>query len=441
MRPAVTAAFVCVFFILAGCSSGPVLVQTPNLYADSLENPYADVPPELQSGSATVLYATDRQSQVTEGVFGYGIKRSRSVAFGLCSVSMGKNATWEQLAQATRTRDRTSEWPLTLTGIDERGRFPTLPAMIQVDNQWVEDPAYLESVASATREVHQLVAEQLAKSPVKEVTVFVHGYNNSFASGAFRAAQIWHFTGRRGVSVLYSWPAGRSGILRGYTHDRESGEFTNSHLKQFLRALATCPEVTKVNLIAHSRGTDILTNALRELHIEYRAAGKNTRDELKLSQLVLAAPDLDVDVFVERFATERTVFVPERMTIYVSRNDKAIGMASWLFGSVRRLGRLALRDLDSSMEVAVEKHPILSIVDVRAKTDRRGHGYFLSSPAVLSDLILVLRDRKAPGAANGRPLTDRPGGFWELGNGYPNNPENPQEAPQPDRTDSASSPK
>ncbi|MCE9589399.1 MAG: alpha/beta hydrolase [Planctomycetes bacterium] len=426
-RPIVTVIAVCLLVVLAGCS-GPSLVQAPNLYVDSKENPYADVPQELQSGSATVLYATDRQSEVTKGVLGYTTKRSRAVAFGLCTVSMGENATWEQLVQASRTRERVGEWPLALTGIDERGQIPALPAMTLVDDRWVENPSYLQDAAKATEEIHRLLAEQLAKTPLKEVTLFVHGYNNTFASGAFRSAQIWHFTGRRGVPVLYSWPAGSTGLLRGYTHDRESGEFTNSHLKQFIRAVASCPELKKVNLVAHSRGTDILTNALRELHIECRAAGKNTRDELKLGQVVLAAPDLDLDVFVERFSAERTGFVPERLTIYISPNDKAIGMASWLFGSARRLGRLALGDLDNELASGAEKHPILNIVDVRARTDRRGHGYFLSSPAALSDLILVLRDRKAPGAANGRPLIDEPGGFWQLRDGYPNIPEKTPEA-------------
>ena len=49
-------------------------------------------------------------------------------------------------------------------------------------------------------------------------------------------------------------------------------------------------------LIAHSRGTDVTTTALRELNIEYKAAGKETRKELKLGNLVLCAADLDIDV-------------------------------------------------------------------------------------------------------------------------------------------------
>jgi esterase/lipase superfamily enzyme len=405
--------------VLAGCA-GPSLVSAPNLYVDSPENPYASVPAELRTTSATVVYATDRQIDPESPQLAYCAKRSRTMAFGLCTVTMGENASWEELATASTSRKRSGDWPLTLSGIDERGQFPALGAAVEIDGKWSDDPAYVEECQKATEQLHQLLAEQLAKTPYKELYVFVHGYNNTFESGTFRAAQIWHFVGRRGVPVLYSWPAGSPGLLRGYTRDRESGEFTNSHLKQFLRALASCPEVQKIHLIGHSRGTDVLGTAVRELHIEDRGGGRDTRTQLKLGQLVLAAPDIDLDVFIERFSADRVGFVAERLTIYVSANDKMVGLSNWLFGGVRRLGQLAVGDLSKDLATAVKKHPVMNIVEVRAKTDRKGHGYFLSSPAVLSDLILVLRDQKAPGAENGRPLIDQPDGFWEIRDGYPN---------------------
>ena len=76
-------------------------------------------------------------------------------------------------------------------------------------------------------------------------------------------------------------------------------------------------------------------------------------------------------------------------------------------------------DLRPEIAAIARKHPVLSVVDVRAKTIKKGHGYFLDSPACLSDLILVLRDGKKPGEANGRPLYDNPDGFWQLRDGYP----------------------
>lgn len=410
----------CLLIVLSGCA-GASLAPTPNLYVGSNENPYANLPKELQTSSATILYATDREPLVTKDVFGYGTKRSREIAFGQCTVEIGENTTWEQLVAASRSRKRSSEQPLALGAIHVRGHYPAIPPMVQVGDRWVEDPEYLSGAAAATREIHHLLAEHLANTPTKEVFIFVHGFNNDFPYAAFTTAQLWHFMGRSGVPVLYSWPAGSRGLLRGYTHDRESGEFTNAHLKSFIRAIASCPDVAKVHLVGHSRGTDVLATALRELHLECRGAGKDTRAELKLGQVVLVAPDIDLDVFVERFSADRTGFVPERLTIYVSPTDKAIGLASWLFGSVRRIGRATLGDLGGDLASFVKKHPIVNVVDVRAKTIGAGHNYFITCPEALSDVILVLRDHRAPGAANGRPLFDNKGGFWEIHDGYPNN--------------------
>ena len=63
-----------------------------------------------------------------------------------------------------------------------------------------------------------------------------------------------------------------------------------------LRGLAAIPEVERVEVFAHSRGTDIVTSAIRELLIESRAAGMDVREELKIEHLVLLAPDLDLEV-------------------------------------------------------------------------------------------------------------------------------------------------
>ena len=109
------------------------------------------------------------------------------------------------------------------------------------------------------------LSARLARTPVKDVYVFVHGYNNDFQNSVVTIAQLWHFLGRQGVPIAYSWPAGHGGLLRGYTYDRESGVFTVYHLKQMLRVIAACPDVRKAHLIAHSRRTAVLTSALREL--------------------------------------------------------------------------------------------------------------------------------------------------------------------------------
>jgi esterase/lipase superfamily enzyme len=102
--------------------------------------------------------------------------------------------------------------------------------------------------------------------------------------------------------------------------------------------LAAAPEREHIHLIAHSRGTDVATTALRELFIEERAAGMDLRTVSKLSNLVLAAADLALEVVSQRLAAERVGLGINRITIYVSQTDRALGISGCLFVSLRRVG-------------------------------------------------------------------------------------------------------
>lgn len=412
--------------LLSGCTAF-TLPTAPNLYADPKGDPSAfeRIPQQLRSPEVTVVYATDRDPADHDGRPGYGIGRSEQVALGTCVVRMeGKSGTWEEVVAASTIAGKGDDVRLSMVSFEEVERFRAVEArlMSNAPIPLPESPELAQSRRDFVEQVHALLKPRLDAAPQKEIFLFVHGYNNTFEEAALRAAQIWHFVGREGVPVLWSWPAGSPGLLRGYTHDRESSEFTVPHLKAFLLALASCPGLEKINIVAHSRGTDVVFSALRELHLEARGAGRDTRQVLRLGNVVLAAPDIDLEVFLQRMRSDYVGFIPERFTIYVSPNDSAIGISAWLFGSVRRLGQADARWLPPDLQAGLRAHPVLSVVDVRASTIGMGHDYFLTNPAVLSDLILVLRDHRGPGAENGRPLEPQPSGFWRLNNGYPFRP-------------------
>ena len=181
------------------------------------------------------------------------------------------------------------------------------------DGQPTVAPAVQEAYEHAAAQVRQDIRQRLALTPRKAAYVYIHGYNNTFEDGVLVIAELWHFLGRQGVPILYTWPAGAGSGLRGYNHDRESGEFTIFHLKQFLRILASTPELEELNLIAHSRGTDVLTSALRELYIETRAAGNDFRTVYRIKNVVLAAADLDLEVVTQRLAAEYVGLGTERI--------------------------------------------------------------------------------------------------------------------------------
>jgi esterase/lipase superfamily enzyme len=270
----------------------------------------------------------------------------------------------------------------------------------------------------AVRAARDLTADYLDRSPKKEIYLYVHGYNNNFEDAAAVIAQLWHFLGREGLPVFYTWPAGFGGA-RGYFRDRESGEFTIFHLKTYLRTLAGTRGLEKLHILAHSRGTDVILTALRELHLENGSDPEKTRKALKLGNLILAAPDLDTEVLGMRVAAEMVHRVPERLTIYISPDDAAIGLAGWLFGSIRRLGRLTINLVSEKEEKGLIEEPTLELIEADIKAGMIGHSYFYSNPAVSSDVILVLRDNLDPGAENGRPLIERGPSMWQITDDYP----------------------
>jgi esterase/lipase superfamily enzyme len=406
---------------LGGCSSPEYLVRTPVLYAGGADDPFAQVPPSLRETTVSVIYATDRLQEKPreDGVLRYGIGRSHQLTIGVSRVEFSPVRDWDQLVEASRQEHRSQAIRTRIVETTPMAALadPTRPPAIQ-DGRIVEDIVDLKTNEEAVARLHDLLRQQLARTSRRDVFIYVHGYNNTFEVATARIVQLWHFLGRVGVPVIYSWPAGAKGLIRGYTRDRESGEFSTFHLKQFLTAVAACPDVQRIHIIAHSRGTDVATSAVRELHLFLGGNPEVTREKLKLGHVVLAAPDLDMEVAAQRLTAERIGLATQRTTVYLNARDRAIGVADWLFESARRVGRAMFTDFTPYQRDAFDRLSNISFIDVKVKTDLLGHGYFVSNPLVLSDLVLLLRDDRYPGAEHGRPLLDRPGAFWELNNGY-----------------------
>jgi esterase/lipase superfamily enzyme len=405
--------------LLVGCA-GPQLMPTPNIYLQASANPFAEVAPPLRTNTVDVLYATDRQAMRQEdGTLAYGYARSASLAFGSCLVEIGDNISWETLVEQSLRRERSQKLPLHIRTITEHGRFPATPLPIVRSNGHVRTaPAAQAAQEQMADTLRQTLRERLALTSRKDAYVYIHGFNNNFADAMFVMADLWHFLGRQGVPIVYTWPAGAGSALRGYTHDRESGEFTVFHLKQFLRILASTPELEHIHLIAHSRGTDVATSALRELVIETRAAGREARAFAKLSNVVLAAADLDMEVVSQRVAAERIGLEIDRITIYVSQTDRALGMSGCLFVSLRRMGQIRPEDLSTEQRHDIEVSGRTYIIDARVSAGVVGHSYFYAHPAVSADLVLLLRDNLDPGSP-GRPLYKRDVNFWQITEEYP----------------------
>ncbi len=401
---------------IAGCAQQ--LMPTPNIYDGSERDCFDEVALKYRTNHVEVVYVTDRLSEPRrDGLLAYGSERSDALSYGICTVAIGRDLSWADLVHDSRTRHRRNALNLSCQSIRELGHLPKTPlALVMRNGELVDDPDALGAVAAAKEEFCDFVSQRLSEAGgKKEAYVYVHGFNNTFEDAAFVMAGLWHFLGRQGIPFIYTWPAGGGG----YGYDRESGEFTIYHLKQFLRGLASCPDVEKIHLIAHSRGTDVALTALRELQIENRGAGSEGSAALKLGNLVLAAADLDLQVVRQRIVAERLMLLPECLTVYTSDDDMAISAAEILFRSTRRLGELRASDLTPEQKANLAAVPQMQIIQCRVTNSLLGHDYFHSNPAVSSDLILLLRDGREPGVEHGRPLIKHFRNFWEIRDGYP----------------------
>jgi len=410
--------------LIAGCAESRQLMPTPNLYTDEKVALFEALPQEYASTLVELIYVTDRAPETDEaGNLRYGYGRSSSLAIGTTVIDLGQNTTWEDLVEASQTHTRFGEFELRLVSINEFARLPPTPMPYQViDGEIIEDP---EAVAARDASVARLQAEvrrRLALTPRKDVYIYVHGYHNTFEDAAFALAELWHFFGREGLPIVYTWPAGHPGIF-GYTYDRESSEFTVFHLKQVIKWLSEQPEIENIHLIAHSRGTDVVVSALRELVIWARGAGLSPRERFKIKNVVMAAPDIDVQVMSQRIAAERLALAVDQATLYSSPNDEAIAMAEWLFASPRgRLGTISISELTEE-EIQRMKANAARVTVVNFEGEHStgyGHDYFRTNAAVSSDLVLMIRYGFKPGET-GRPLEHIGLNFWRVPEGYPAN--------------------
>ncbi len=399
-----------IILMVAGCSTTRSFMPTPNLF--SAENSYS-----VESGKNAVdgtelklLYVTDRRNEsVDKTVSDYRQTRSNAMAFGELSIGLEPSLNWQQLSDIS-DGSRGSRVKYGSYSAVEHGQYPASPYLFSfVDGEVNVDAATRTLLKSAKEQFSDLIKKRMSEQDTKDVVIFVHGFNNTFEYAAQTLGGLWHFMERKPVPILYSWPAGAGGI-RGYFIDRVSGMFTVFHLKEMLRTLFDTPEIEKIQIIAHSRGTDIITTALRELIIEHRGHGTSAKSAFKIENLILAAPDLDYGVIRQRLMAEAFATALGRVTVYTTNTDKALSISQLLMKGVR-FGLLAPKDIDVRDRSILERVGNVDFVQAQNVKSLSGHDYFFSNSDVSSDLLTTLVHSASPGSEL-RPLEHQHGNFW-----------------------------
>ncbi|PZR84038.1 MAG: esterase [Stutzerimonas stutzeri] len=317
------------------------------------------------ASKVTMLVATTRAPADDTGVLFSG-ERGKPT-FAEITVSLPNDA---------RRKAGEVQWPKSLPGNPET-EFVTLKVE-KLDQ------------AAAVGRFHKAVQ----KVPKRRVMVFIHGFNNRFEDAVYRFAQIVHDSRADVVPILFTWPS--RGSIFAYGYDRESGNYSRRALENLFQALARDPAVGEVSILAHSMGNWVTLEALREMAI------RNGSISPKIANVMLAAPDVDVDVFRSQIADMEGR--RPRFTLFVSQDDKALAVSRRVWGSTARLGAI---DPDAEpYRTQLEKAGItvLNLTSLRTG-DSLNHGKFAESPEV----VQLIGSR----LVEGQPITDSRSGLGE----------------------------
>ena len=239
-----------------------------------------------------------------------------------------------------------------------------------------------------------LLHDHVKRSAKKNVLVFVHGFNNRFEDSVYRFAQIVHDSGTDAVPVLFTWPS--KGSILAYGYDRESSTYSRDQLEGVLKALASDPAVGEVSVLAHSMGNWLLLESLRQMAI------RDGQVAPKIKNVLLAAPDVDIDVA----RTQIAAMGPNRpaFALFVSREDKALALSADLHGAEARLG--SIDPLDPSYRAMLVKDRV-AVFDLSAlnKAGDLNHDTFATSPKIV-ELIGTRLARGQTVAESGQHFSD-----------------------------------
>lgn len=244
----------------------------------------------------------------------------------------------------------------------------------------------------------------------REAFVFVHGYNTSFDSAVYRTAQLVYDMNFDGVPILYSWPSAANEAM--YVGDSEAAQLSAPYMDEFIRMLLNEGDFDEVNIICHSMGCNTAVRAL-DLLSHTRSSDDFERNSSghpeKLSEIVLAAPDIDRGIFQRM--VESVQDMGAAITLYASAHDRALGLSTFLASSYPRVGYI----VPGSSPFAGPGIETIDITSLGANPFGFEHADYGDEPVIINDIALLMLHGTRPPShrTRYRQLYDDAGNiFW-----------------------------
>lgn len=310
-----------------------------------------------------VFYGTDRAQKPSDKRLDYGSDRGRRLELGRALVTVPKSHEVPSIERP---------WAIRMFNItlyeeaEDPNRHFTMEEVKALSEDEFLSAVHARLAASARYKNHAFI--------------FVHGYNTSFDYAIYRTAQISYDLKFDGAAFAYSWPSG--GGLSSYTYDRESSGQAEPYLRQFMEMVINKTGAQSVSIIAHSMGNLPTLEVLRDLR-------RAKPDGVQISQIILAAPDVDRDNF-ENIASE-IKGIATGITLYAASNDRALTVSRNFFGGVPRAG-----DVPATGPLIL---PGIDTIDVSAASmDSLGlnHSGYAENNALLKDIAALVETGMRP---------------------------------------------
>lgn len=330
-----------------------------------------------------VYWGTDRAVQPNAQRLAFGSDRARKLQLGMAQVTVPR---------AHEVPNVERPWVV---------KIPYFDVTLYAETEDPKKHFTVKEIKALTKEeLLAQVKERLKSSTVfkDQALVFVHGYNTSFDNALYRTAQIAYDLDFDGAPFLYSWPSG--GAVASYTYDRESAQASEPYLRQFLEMVTKETGAKQVSIIAHSMGNQPVMDVLRDM--------KSAAPEgVTISQVILAAPDVDADGFAN--LANAIKGMAQNVTLYVAANDRALIVSRNFWGSYRAgdvppAGPLILPGVDT-----------IDVTAASTDTFAINHSGYAANNTLLTDIGELLKTGLRPPemrALKPGKITTQAGDYW-----------------------------
>lgn len=380
-----------VLLTLAACAGDPggiVLRPQPAEFEQSdLAQTLAAAPPPEGT-----LYATFRRPAADDDrARFYADDRGPVLRVGRARLGFADGAyDWASIVALTLDEERDPTFRIDIDRIEEFGiltpsinRF-TPPDMVREAATRDADAAFASSIDA-----------RLTEAGGREVVVYVHGYRVGFEQPVLIAAEFAHYLGYRQPVIAFAWPSTQNRWA--YVSDIDTADVSAILFRRLLTFIENQTGAERIHILGYSAGTRLVARALADLALQAGAGG----DVPTIGNVILTGSDLD-RALLAGYLEDGLLDAVDRLTVYSSGTDRALGLSEMLFFR-QRLGQTLADDQAPAATAFLRSEPRIDVIDVTGLEGTaigNGHAYFRDSPRVATD-VLTLLSRDAPARERG----------------------------------------